>query len=95
LKEPIFDVPYSANQRLPSGPDVMWTGRGFVPGTMNSVMPPFGSTRAIRLPLYSVNQMLPSGPAVMPNAMLLAVGIGKSVMAPVGEMRPILLAVCS
>src|SRR5260221_559641 len=55
----------SVNQRLPSGPAVMPSGR--LAGTGNKVMLPLGVMRPIA-PALSVNQRLPSGPAVMPKA---------------------------
>ena len=57
----------SVNQRLPSGPRVMPSGR--LPGVMpaqNSVTTPAGVIRPMRPP-SSANQTLPSGPAVIPR----------------------------
>jgi len=64
----LFPLPLntsSVNQRLPSGPAVMPSGR--LPGTGNKVMLPLGVMRPIA-PALSVNQRLPSGPLVMPKA---------------------------
>src|SRR5574337_228090 len=67
----------SGNQRAPSGPAVMPSGRllGASPPGGNSVMTPPVVIRPILLALVlsSVNQSAPSGPAVMPSGELFGV----------------------
>ena len=101
---PIRFVPYSVNQRLPSGPAVIPEGTAvaLMPAE-NVVTRPLGVMRPIRpdggpdgpAP-EAVNQRLPSGPAAMspgPNAL---VGpTGNSVTAPRVVIRPIRLPMCS
>src|SRR5579884_2790004 len=94
MMRPILPLP-SVNQRLPSGPAAIPSGKLWSVGIANSVTVPEGVMRPILLPLDSVNQRLPSGPLVIPTGSPLAVGIGNAVMLPEGLMRPILLALTS
>ena len=79
----------SVNQRLPSGPAVMPSGKAAAVGMLNSVITPLGVMRPTRLPNDSVNQRLPSGPAAMLCGALGAVGRGNSVIWPVVVMLAI------
>ena len=85
VMRPISLLPYSVNQRFPSGPAVMI--RGFSPGvgSWNSVTVPEGVMRPMALPPgpVSVNHMFPSGPAVMEYGIDPAVTpVRNSVIAP-------------
>ena len=66
----------SVNQRLPSGPAVMPSGRLAAAGMGYSVTTPEVVILPTWFTLSSVNQMLPSGPATIANGPLLAVGSG-------------------
>src|SRR5262245_21815634 len=68
----------SANQRLPSGPEVIAWGEEIVPGIGNSAITPWGVIRPTFLPSCSVNQMFPSGPFVMASIWLDGIGTGYS-----------------
>src|SRR3954470_16927972 len=71
---PMRLTPYSANQRLPSGPAAIPHGALLAEMPVeNSVIWPLGVIRPTRLPLPSVNQRLPSGPAAIVYGPLLAV----------------------
>src|SRR5579871_2221098 len=87
----------SANQRLPSGPAVIPSGK--LPAEMpllNSAIVPLVVMRPMRLPALSVNHRLPSGPAVMPISKPLAeMPLLNSVMVPAGVMLPMRLPLCS
>ena len=69
---PSLLVPYSANQRLPSGPDgdAMRCGRGgngvFLDHALVEIRPTAAVTVVPFTMTGSVNQRLPSGPVVMP-----------------------------
>src|ERR1035437_1251329 len=98
---PIFSMPYSVNQRLPSGPVVMYSGWLPFEEVANSVMVPEGVTLPILPAKNSVNQRLPSGPVVMKYGWS-PVGVANSVMVPEGvftvssacaDVRPVALAV--
>src|SRR5262249_39060484 len=80
----------SVNQRLPSGPAVIPSGRLLaVMPVANSVTTPAGVIRSIRSLLSSVNQRLPSGPAVIPLGTLsVVIPVANSVTAPAGVTRP-------
>src|SRR5437899_3324916 len=80
----------SVNQKFPSGPCVIASGRVSEAGAKSSVTTPDVVTRPIAVVVASVNQRLPSAPAVMSPGSLLAVGIGNSVIAPAGVIRPTL-----
>ena len=60
---PILFLPFSVNQRLPSGPVVIRLGPLFAVGMVNSVNVPSVAIRPMRLPPFSANQSAPSGPA--------------------------------
>src|SRR5205823_4948705 len=79
---PILFASGSANQRLPSGPDVMRATRVSALGIANSVTSPEEVMRPILFASCSVNQRLPSGPAVMLSSPLLVVRTGNSVSIP-------------
>ena len=68
---PIWFLPFSVNQRAPSGPTTMSWGVELAVGGGNSVTTPVGVMRPI-LPVTSANHRFPSGPSVTPcgNAML-------------------------
>ncbi len=87
---PIRFLPFSTNQRLPSGPVTMPFAPAFAVPMGNSVMTPAVVMRPTLLPCFSVNQRWPSGPTVMPVGWLLAFGSGNSVKSPAVVMRPIL-----
>src|SRR5690242_8426200 len=76
-------LPYSANQRLPSGPAAMPSGCELAVVRADDSVKAWvvGLIRPILLPTYSVNQRLPSGPAAMPYGWALAVGMVDSVIA--------------
>ena len=65
VTRPIWFLPFSVNQRAPSGPTVMSWGVELVVGGGNSVTTPVGVMRPI-LPVSSVNQRFPSGPSATP-----------------------------
>src|SRR5207249_2052596 len=94
-------LPYPVNQRLPSGPVVMLTGRLLAVGMVNSsavVMVPAVVIRPILPDANSVNQRLPSGPAVIANGRPPSVVTSNSsaaVMTPAVLIRPIFPALNS
>src|ERR1035437_2548463 len=86
---PILPTLYSVNQRLPSGPVVMYSGPLPLVGVTNSVIVPEGVTLPILPALCSANQRLPSGPVVMKYGWLLLEEVANSVMVPEGVTLPI------
>ena len=76
------------NQRAPSGPAVMPSGRLSEWGRLNSVITPSVVMRPILLRPASVNQMLPSAPTAIPSGWLFAEMVGNGVMTPSGVIRP-------
>ena len=84
---PIFEAPYSVNQRLPSGPTAMPLGSLAVFESGNSVSTPAVVIRPIFPAPYSVNQRLPSGPVTMLSGSAVADGNGYSIVSvpAVGE----------
>jgi hypothetical protein len=62
--------PDSTNQRFPSGPAVMPSGKFAGIGNENSVMLPDVVIRPTKFPVRAVNQRLLSGPAAIPNGCL-------------------------
>src|SRR5438445_354443 len=89
---PILPAVPSTNQRFPSGPAAMPSGRPL--GTGNSLTAPAGVIRPIWLARNSVNQRFPSAPAA---TKLTSASDGRlnSVTPPVGPIRPIWFAVSS
>src|SRR5581483_3682053 len=83
---------FSANQRLPSGPETIPTGQAPVVGVVNWVIRPAVVMRPILLAFCSANQRFPSGPRVITAGPDDAVGTENSVTTPAGVIRPILLA---
>src|SRR5688500_5367536 len=84
--------PLVVNQRFPSEPAVMSSGRLNGVGIENSVITPAGVIRPMLFPLV-VNQRLPSGPAVIPAGRLAGVGMSKKPLnSPRGVPRAIELA---
>src|SRR5438045_3770347 len=82
---PILSAKISVNQRFPSGPAVIRSGRLVNPP--NSTMLPIVSIRPIWLTPFSANHSAPSGPTVMPDGFADGVGIAKNVNSPVGVSR--------
>ena len=90
---PTESVPGSVNQRLLSGPNVMFTGDAR-DASGYSVTWPDGVITPIACCRYAANQRFPSGPTVMPSGNCPDVpveAIGNSVIAPEGVIRPRLL----
>ena len=79
VMRPIWFLPFSVNQRAPSGPETMSWGDEPTVGVGNSVTTPEGVIRPILLTI-SANHRFPSGPSVTPcgNAVL---PIGNSLTA--------------
>ena len=95
---PIWFLPASVNQILPSGP---WTiPYGWAPGVIAGKSE-IWSVAVLITPIWfvlnAVNQTVPFGPAVIPSTCGVALlGRGISVMCPVvGLMKPNWSAVCS
>ena len=66
---PIVLAPVSVNQRLPSGPAVIPSGRRWRSGMVNKLIAcVVGLIIPIALAPGSVNQRLPSGPVVIPSS---------------------------
>src|SRR5262249_30858761 len=83
----------STNQRFPSGPAVMPSGRLSNVGIVNTVTTPAVVMRpmAVAEKSRSANHRPPSGPVVIPSGSL-PDATGNSVMTPAVVMRPILPA---
>src|ERR1700692_2589256 len=79
---PTFSPESSPNQRLPSGPFAMPSGKLDDDGSGNSVITPDGVIRPIFPLRPSANQRLPSGPVTIACGREFEVGIGNSVTTP-------------
>jgi hypothetical protein len=75
----------SVNQRLPSGPGAIPSGRAFSVGIVNSAIEPLGVIIPIFSPRYSVNHRSPSGPGASPAGALSPVGIENWLIVPSGK----------
>src|SRR3954466_8247225 len=84
VMRPILLPMSSVNQRLPSGPEMIWKGRPDTVGTAYSVMVPAVVIFPICLVvlLNPVNQRFPSGPAVRAKGWA-KLGTGNSVKVAV------------
>jgi hypothetical protein len=78
----------SVNQRLPSGPVVIWSGRAGELGMRNSVITPSGVMRPMPGPKYSVNQTFPSGPAVIRNGPPAEGTVNSEIVWPTADAVP-------
>src|SRR4029077_19111369 len=86
VMRPIFPLVDSVNQRLPSGPEVIWAGWLFIVGILKIfTLSVVAFMTAMLFFAYSQNQMLPSGPVVMPLGWLFNCGMVFSVKLDVNE----------